>query len=82
MEKHATTASRPNVAVTGICSSARYGATRASHPLTGRCETIMNSPPMIVSGTTATIPALIAERYVFSPSAVSARTMGPFGGGA
>ncbi len=34
----------------------------ASQPLTGRCAAIMNSPPMIVSGTTETIPALIADK--------------------
>ena len=38
------------------------GATRASQPATGRCATIMKSPPMIVSGTIATIPARMAER--------------------
>ena len=60
--KHATTASTPNVAVTGICSSGRYGATSAFQPGTGRYATIRNSPPTIVSGTTATMPARIADR--------------------
>ena len=34
----------------------------------------MNNPPMIVSGTTDTIPARIADIYVFSLSAVSGGT--------
>ena len=62
MAKQTKTASRPNVAVTGTCSSGRYGATTLSQPVTGRKETIMNSPPMIVSGTTDTMPARMADR--------------------
>ena len=34
----------------------------------------MNRPPMMVSGTTDTIPARMADMYVFSLSAVSAGT--------
>jgi hypothetical protein len=46
-----------------------------SQPVTGRKATMMNSPPMIVSGTTDTIPARMADKYVFSLSAVSAGTI-------
>ena len=34
--KHTNTASNPNVAVTGTCSSGRYFSTFCSHPGTGR----------------------------------------------
>ena len=35
---------------------------------------IMNTPPMIVSGTIETMPARMADMYVFSLSAVSGGT--------
>ena len=59
--KHTNTASIPNVAVTGTCSSGRCFSMRASHPGTGRYENTMNIPPMIVSGTTVTIPVRMAD---------------------
>src|SRR5712671_2273630 len=74
MEKQTKTESKPNVAVTGTCSNWRYGATILSHPLTGRNAAMMKTPPMIVSGTTETIPARMAERYRFSLTLVSAGT--------
>ena len=61
MARQTTRPSMPNVAVTGICSSGSQGATIASQPGTGRYETTMNRPPMIVSGTTDTMPARIAD---------------------
>ena len=74
MAKHTKTASRPNVAVTGIWRMGRYGATALSQPPTGKKETTMNSPPIIVSGTIDTMPARMADRYVFSLSTVSGGT--------
>ena len=61
MAKHTNTASKPNVAWTGICSSSEYGATTVCHRATGNSAMIMNRPPMIVSGTIETMPARIAD---------------------
>src|SRR6185503_10042829 len=40
----------------------------------GRLATIVKRPPIMVSGTTETIPARMADRYVFSLTAVRAGT--------